>query len=202
MKIATNEKEFFVWVDPDDWMVNHNIGIVGGVGQEPPSPENTGPENLMFVFNPNHKQGDISRFHLGIINNYRIEYDLESFRHKFHPLLPSRLFAMYLFETREQASLYHSRQQAHVGRRVLKRGITSGPYVYSIHDSAWIDFLRAFHVLEADTLNVCWNGYWRGERMQDGKFESRGKPWIEPSIMEALFYGRINFPNKNVSVFD
>ena len=41
-----------------------------------------------------------------------------------------------------------------------------------------------------------------GERMEKIKFELRGAPWTEPSIMEVLFYGRINFPNKDVSVSD
>ena len=202
MKIENEQREFFVWVDPDDWMVRHNIGIVGGMAQPPPEPEVASPENLMFVFNPNHKQGDVSRFHLGVMRNYSIEYDLERFRHQVHPKLPSRLFAMYLFENREQASLYHNRNPVHVGRRVLKRGLTAGPYIYSVHDLTWITFLRAFHSIQPDTFHVCSNGYWRGERMEEKQFELRGAPWTEPSIMEVLFYGRINFPNKDPSVFD
>ena len=28
---GTEPKEFFVWVDPSDWMVKNNIGMVGGL---------------------------------------------------------------------------------------------------------------------------------------------------------------------------
>jgi hypothetical protein len=39
--------------------------------------------------------------------------------------------------------------------------------------------------------------------MEDrGPFQSMGHPWQPVSIMEALFYGRLDFPNKDVSVFD
>jgi hypothetical protein len=68
-------KEFFIWVDPQDWMVKHNIGLIGGIGQEPPP--DIAPADLAFVYNPNHKLGFVSRFHIGIIHDYSIEYDLE-----------------------------------------------------------------------------------------------------------------------------
>src|SRR3954447_22150170 len=60
---GTEPKEFFVWVDPSDWMVKNNIGMVGGLSSEPPAPDAAAPEHLMFVHNPNHKQGFVSRFH-------------------------------------------------------------------------------------------------------------------------------------------
>ena len=201
--MTTSEpKEFFIWIDPQDWMVSHNIGLVGGIGQEPP-PVGITPDDLTFVPNPNHKIGFISRFHRGITQDYGIEYDLERFRFERHASLPSRLFALFLFENRSEASRYHAIHPAHVGRRVLKRGITVGSHIYSVHDSAWIDFLRMGHSIDVDTFNYCWQGYWSGARMEDqGSFQSRGRPWKPTSIMEVLFYGRINFPNKDVSVFD
>lgn len=148
-------KEFFVWVDPDDSMVQHNIGLVGGIGQGEPNPEDSAPEHLMFVHNPNHRQGFVSRFHTGVLRNYMVEYDLERFRYERYRSYPSRLHAMYLFENKVEASQYHLRHPVHVGRRVLKRGVTLGQYAYSIHDSAWIDFLRLGHMMDVDTLNFC-----------------------------------------------
>ena len=163
------------WVDPDNWMVKNNVGIVGGIVQPPPPVANPAPEDLMFVFNRGNKQGDTSPFHLGVINQYRIEYDLERFRHERYPSTPSRLFAMFLFETRQEAETYRLDHANHVGNRTLKRGLTHGPYVYSTHDSAWIDFLRLMHMIDVDSLNVCWNGYWSGKRADAQKFEVDGE---------------------------
>jgi hypothetical protein len=201
MAARTEQREFFVWVNPDDFMAKHNIGVVGGIGQEPP-PQDFSPKDLLFIHNPNHKVGFVAPFHRGVIQDYGIEYDLERFRYENHRELPSRLFALYLFENRAEASKYHAQHPAHVGRRVLKRGITEGPYIYTVHDSAWIDFLRLPHSIDADTFNFCWRGYWSGARMEGHEFTSMGRPWKPISIMEALFYGRINFPNKDVHVFD
>jgi hypothetical protein len=202
MNIHSASRELFVWVNPNDWMAQLNSRMTGSFVQPSPGNDRTGVDNLMFVFNPRHTQTDISRFHLTVINNYRIEYDLEKFRHQFHPDLPSRLFAIFLFENRQDALLYRESHLPHVAERVLKRAVTVGEYIYSLHDLAWIDFLRELHVMDSETLNICWNGYWRGERMQDRRFESRGRVWNNPSIFEALFYGRIEFPNREISEAD
>lgn len=198
--LSSDVREFFVWVDPNDWMVKNNIGTVGGLGHTPP--EHPDPNDLMFVFNPNHKQGMVSRFHVGVIGSYAAEYDLERFRFQFHPGLPSRLHAMYLFENRRDANLYRKSHKNHVQGRILKRCVTAGPYVYSHHDLAWIDFLRAGHSMDAETLNFCWRNYWAGHRSEEFKMTSMGKPWIAKSITEILFYGRVNFPNKGLSKSD
>jgi hypothetical protein len=200
MTIMTEQKEFFIWVDPDDFMVRNNIGRVGSIAQGPP-PQNLSPNDLMFVHNPDHKVQFIARFHRGVIHDYSIEYEMERYRYEHNRELPSRLFALFLFENRVEASRYHAQHPAHVGRRVLKRGVTVGPYIYSAHDSAWIDYLRLPHSIDAETFDHCGRGYWSGARMEGG-FESMGEPWKPNSIMEALLYGRIDFPNKAVHVFD
>jgi hypothetical protein len=199
---GNDPKEFFVWIDPNDFLVQNNIGMVGGIAQPEPNPEDTAPEHLKFIHNPNHRQGFISRFHLNVMYNYGIEYDLERFRYENFKSFPSCLHAMYLFENKIEASRYYAKHPSHVGSRVLKRGVTAGPYLYSIHDSAWIDFLRLQHSMDADTFNFCWRGYWSGDRASNHTFQSMGKPWVAESIMEVLFYGRLNFSNKDVSVFD
>jgi hypothetical protein len=83
-----------------------------------------------------------------------------------------------------------------------KRGLTGGPYVYSLHDLCWIDFLRIDHSMDVDTLNYCWRAYWSGERVKDYPLQSMGQPWTAEPIFEALFYGRVNFPNKNLTASD
>ena len=84
----------------------------------------------------------------------------------------------------------------------MKRGVTSGLYCYSLHDAAWIDFLRLDHSLDADTLNFCWRGYWSGQRADSHSFQSFGKAWMPSTVMEALLYGRVDFPNKDLSKSD
>ncbi len=181
-------------------MVQHSIGLVGGIGHTPP--EHPDPADLMFVFNPKHRQGFVSRFHVGVINSYAVEYDLERFRFVRFPALPSRLHAMYLFEDREASERYRITHEGHIAGRLLKRGVTSGPYFFSRHDLAWIDFLRLGHSMDADTLNFCWHQYWSGGRVQDHQLTSMGKPWKAKSINECLFYGRVKFPNKCLSKSD
>ena len=88
-------KEFFVWVDPNDRMVKNNIGMVGGLGHVPPPPEDAAPEHLLFVHNPSNRQGIVSRFHVGVIKAYAVEYDMERFRYERFREYPSRLHAMY-----------------------------------------------------------------------------------------------------------
>ena len=110
------EKEFFLWVDPTDWMVQNNIGLAGGLGCAPP--ENADPANLMFVFNPNHRQGFVSRFHVGVINSYRVEYYLDQpIRH--FSTLPSRLHGMYPFEGLTEAERYRDTHASHISGRIL-----------------------------------------------------------------------------------
>uniref|UniRef100_UPI00352AA522 hypothetical protein n=1 Tax=Salmonella sp. M198 TaxID=3240293 RepID=UPI00352AA522 len=91
------------------------------LSQPPPSVEAALPENLMFVFNPDHKQGFVSRFHVGALKNYMIEYQLElernrspDFRH-----LPSRFHSLFLFESVDDAERYREGHGSHVGTRIL-----------------------------------------------------------------------------------
>lgn len=156
----------------------------------------------MFVFNPNHKQGFISRFHLGVINHYRIEYDLERYRIADFRDYPSRLHALFLFATVEDATTYQKAHPEHVHSRILKRGVTDGPHIFSTHDAAWIDFLRLGHSLDADTFSACARAYWRGLRADECELMSMGQPWEATSISEVLFYGRLSFPNKDLSRSD
>jgi hypothetical protein len=199
---GTEPKEFFVWVDPNDWMVRHNIGLIGGLAHSPPAPETAAPEHLIFVHNPNHRQGMVSRFHVGVVKSYAVDYDLERFRYERFRDYPSRFHAMYLFEDRQQAQRYRETHMDHVASRILKRGVTEGPYVYSLHDLNWIDFLRLSHMIDVDSLNHIWQWYWSGERVSDHPLESMGQPWTAQPIMEALFYGRVNFPNRSLDTSD
>jgi hypothetical protein len=92
----------------------------------------------------------VSRFHVGVIKSYAVEYDLEPFRYANFKDYPSRLHSKYLFKSREEAQRYRETHVDHVSTRILKRGVTGGPYVYSLHDLGWVDFLRIGHSMDVD----------------------------------------------------
>ena len=194
--------DFFVLVDPDNFLVQISMGRAGGFLGGPLEAGDDTPGNLMFLPNPNLRPIGVTPFHLRITQHYRAEYNLELLRHQAFSLHPSRLHALFLFDCREDAERYRELHPKHVGGRVLKRGVSAGRYKYSAHDGAWIDFLRIGHSVDEDTMEGCGRGYWLGRKADEVEFHSMGKPWEAQSFREILFYGRINFPNRDPSVAD
>ena len=201
MATSANVRDFYVWVNPNDFMIQHNLGLVGSFCGGPIIPGIDGPEGLLYIPNPNPKAREcsVSPFHLGLIRDYQVEYNLESLRYHSFRHLPSRLQALFLLDSREDANRYRDAHPDHVMGRILKRAETRGQYTYSIHDSAWIRFLRLPHSKDETTINQCGNGYWSGAPITAGEFTSMGKPWTTSSVMEVLFYGQVAFPNKQLT---
>jgi hypothetical protein len=114
---STGPKDFWVWVNPQNWLVRHQIQVVGGFfsGSLELSERKS---NLMFLPNPDF-EGDVTPFQHGVMREYMAEYNLEMGRisHKFDAY-PSRLNAIYLFESEEAAHKYKDRHLAHVGDRI------------------------------------------------------------------------------------
>ena len=187
-----------MWVNPCNFLVKHNAGLVGSFSGGPLSEGYDTPDNLQFIPNPNYMPGAISPFHLGLIRNYQVEYELESIRYNSFKRYPSRLHALYLLESREAAEQYKEAHREHVKGRILKRGITCGNYKYSCHDAGWIDFLR--QAFSLDEFSICANNYWRGEKITnpENQFIVQGNPWSGVSITEILYYGRLDFPDKQL----
>ena len=75
----------------------------------------------MFTPNPDF-EGDITPFQHGIMREYMAEYNLEKGR-EFHNFksYPSRLNAIYLFDSEEEANKYKVRHTNHVDGRILKK---------------------------------------------------------------------------------
>lgn len=196
------EREFFVWVEPNNFLVRHNmmLGFFGG----PLRPGDDDPNFLMFVENPNKRGVGISPFHLGVTQNYRVEYNLDRFRFHAFRDLPSRLHALFLFESREEALRYREIHPEHVQVRVLKRAVSEGAYKFSVHDGAWVDFLRIPQGMDDAAIHECNKAYWRGELAEQygNAFRSVGQPWKPASFREVLYYGRIQFPNRDPSAPD
>jgi hypothetical protein len=194
--------DFFVWVNPNDFMVRHNAGLVGSFSGGPLDQSSDGPESLLFIQNPNPRPSALSPFHLGVVSYYLVEHWLEQYRWANCRVLPSRLHALFLLPTRIEAERYASIHPEHVRERVLKRVRSVGGWKTSKHDASWIDFLRLRHSKDQETIDFCTQRYWDGARAEDAKFISCGTPWKAESATEVLFYGRVDFVNRDLKRSD
>ena len=199
---GAEEREFFVWVDPKNFLIQHNLGLIGGFSGGPMEAGQDTPDYLQFVPNPNVLPGFLSPFHNGVIRQYRVEYNLEMFRFRNFPTHPSRLHAIYLLDTRESADEYRNTHPEHVDGRILKRAVTQGGYKFSRHDANWIDFLRLDNMKDQATFDECHQRYWLGESVKEHNFMHLGAPWQANSVMEILFYGRLSFPDRGLAQDD
>ena len=93
---------------------------------------------------------------------------------------------------------YKERHTGHVTGRVLKKVRTAGPYIYSTHDSSWVDFLRLDHSCEDETIHDVTQAYWRGGKVEGCQLKSMGKPWSKFPIVEVLYLGRIDFYDRSL----
>lgn len=189
--------DFWVWINPSSFLVRHQISVAGcffsagSVGR--------GPSNLPFVPNPAFK-GDISPFSIGVTHHYTAEYNFEINREHYFPDYPSRLNAIYLLRSENEAMAYKERHMGHVGGRVLKKVHSVGAYAYSEHDSSWVDFLRLNHSCDDQTIYDATQAYWRGVNVSDCSLRSMGKAWTESLITEVLYLGRIDFYDRALPI--
>ncbi len=190
-----HSEDFWVWVNPDNWLVKHQITVTGGFTSGGLIKEKK--SNLMFIPNPEF-EGDISAFHHGITRDYLAEYNLEQGRERYFTKYPSRLNAIYLFKSEEEAYKYNDRHKWHVGDRKLKKCYSKVSLGYSIHDLSWVDFLRLPHSVDVKSLDYISRAYWSGQKVEDSRLESMGKPWIQKPIFEVLFLGRVEFYDRNI----
>ena len=188
------ERNFFVWVDPNNFLVKHNIESVGCFVSNC-FPNNT--EQLMFIPNPSFK-GAVSPFQNNITKVLRAEYNLEISRNYYFAGYPSRLEAIFLLPDEEEAHKYKKRYIEHVNNRILKKVKTVGEYICSFHDSSWIDFLRLGHGMDEESIHQATNMYWNGGCVRDNQLSSCGKEWTEDPIIEILFLGRVDFYDKHL----
>jgi hypothetical protein len=135
--ISLERRDFFVWVDPQNFLVKHNAGLAGSftggpIGDAPP-----GPAGLMFIANPQPPAISITPFHSSVVNWYRVEYNLENARAFEFKQLPSRFHALFLLQSRKEAERYKAAHPDQVASRILKRVQTVGAYLYSIHDASF-----------------------------------------------------------------
>jgi len=189
--------DFYIWVDTENWLVKYHLQHInqffsGGLVGE----KNT---NLMFIPNPEFKGRDVSVFHQGLLWNYLPEYNLELSRLKDFTEYPSRLNALYLFPTEENAQKYAQLHPEHISGRVMMKCKSKGSCLYSIHDLGWIDFLRNSLMIDDKSMDNIAKSYWSGVKVIDCKLESLGKPWTQEPITEVLLIGVVEFYNHSIS---
>ncbi len=190
-------KDFYVWINPQNFLIRHQIQATGcfssGGDLEPRE------TNLMFIPNPKFK-GDIVPFQFNIMQKYIVEYNFELSHESYFLQYPSRLNAIFLFYSEEEAQKYKERHFHHVGNRILKKVKSVGRCLYSQHDSSWVDFVRLGHCMEKDSINSCCKAYWQGINVENCELESLGQPWTQSSIIETLFLGRIEFYDRSLPI--
>ncbi|MEZ0208688.1 MAG: hypothetical protein ACAH17_00725 [Candidatus Paceibacterota bacterium] len=188
-------KDFWVWVNPTHWHVRHQIQVVGCfISAGLIEPKTT---NIPFIPNPNFN-GDVSPFTVGVTIQYRAEFNFEIHREHAFSDYPSRLNAVYLLLSEEEAMEYQKRHPQHVEGRILKKVRTNGRYGYSVHDSSWVDFLRQPLSFDDQTVQAVTHSYWQGVKVEQVELTSMGKPWTQSPIIEALFLGRIDFYDRSL----
>ena len=175
-------------------MIRHQVGLIGTFTSVPSEPS---VPSLMFLPNPEFMTF-ISPFQSSLLQNYIAEFNLELSRQHSFGTYPGRLQAIFLLNSADEAKKYADRHPDHVGNRLLKRCTTVGAYHYSIHDSAWVNFLRIGHSMDPATLNFVGRGYWSGERVADHELMSMGQKWSDEPILEVLFLGRVDFSDKSL----
>lgn len=197
--MSSEPRDFFVWVNPSDFLVQHNAGVVGSFTGGPIVEAPGGPAGLLYIANPNPPAISVSPFHLGVVNWYRVEYNLENHRNFEFKNYPSRFHALFLLPHRAEAERYRDTHPEHVKGRILKRVQSFGQYAFSVHDASWIDFLREAHSMDDETIAACNRAYWSGKQTKDCQLISKGQPWQGISVMEILFYGRVDFVNREMT---
>lgn len=190
-------KDFYIWINPKNWLVRHQIETVGGFFSGRSLTERK--TNLMFIPNPEFK-GDITLFQLNLMQKYIVEYQFEICREAFFKEYPSRLNAIFLFHSEEEAQKYKERNINHVQGRILKKVKSIGSYIYSKHDSSWVDFMRLAITMDKQSINDSCKTYWSGINVKSCELLSKGEPWTEDPIIETLFLGRIDFYDKNLAI--
>ena len=165
--------KFFIFVNQLNPMTYHNLNITGRFVSGAFESISFSQENFeKFVsgklrFLPYEPcimdQVALSPYFLTAINDYRIEYDIEVHREKFHPLYPSRLSAIYAFknyETCENVSKKYHWPLSEVRRfRLIEHQLNRIVKVNMEHISL---ARHAYKVTMLDDIFRLWEGYWQG----------------------------------------
>jgi hypothetical protein len=183
---GSRSREFWLWADLDEPLVRQGLANSGrfvsacGVG--------TQQVVLPFIENPGFL-GPLSPFGLNVVREYAAEYRLELARLRHFLEYPSRLSAIFLLNSEDDARRYAEHHPQQTRTRELLRAWCEGPCRYSEHDSRWIDVLRTTD--QAHAPNEMAHGYWRGEPVPPPVLEAARLPTGPQPLSEVLFLGEM-----------
>jgi len=92
-------RDFWLWVDPRDWLARHTITLTGAFVS---SPADASAPALMFLPNPAFNTF-IGPFQNNLLRNYIGEYNLELTRSSSFSQYPCRLQAIFLIGSENDA---------------------------------------------------------------------------------------------------
>ena len=122
-----------------------------------------------------------SPFLMSTVGNYRVEYDVESFRERHHPLLPSRLSAIYAFGSADACKLACDRYQWDI-RQVRRFRLRD----HILNRVARVDMeLISLARQSYGMPDAFCQHYWSGRSAQIGEYEPLWEYLIE-GVLERL----------------
>jgi hypothetical protein len=119
---------------------------------------------LPFIPNPGMSTGFLSPFLVNTVNNYRVEYDAELTRRAYYRNAPSRLTAIYAFESLvdcEEASRRWGWPLTGVQRFKVEHAVRAARVNMEIVSLARLCYSRAMQ--DAQSVERIWRSYWSGE---------------------------------------
>lgn len=189
-----DEEKFYLWINPKNYIIFHNVHFTGLITSNPMlSEQSTKEDNLLFIPNPNYKNF-ITPYQNNIIKRIRAEYWLEFYR---PPEYPSRLQALYIFNSECDAKQYKEFHPDHVKGRILISGSAINNYLYSIHDSGWFDYLCKDASIDNETIRYCATEYWKGTEVEHAQLTIYGHYWSQKPTLEVLYYGSLKITDKD-----
>lgn len=152
------------------------------------------PDATYFQFIPNPDfSGTLSLFQMSVTQWYSVEFNLEQARLKFFPQCPSRLSAIYVFDSRAEAEkadkVYgFSKERDLVKLRPVNPHILCN---YCRHDMRFIDALRNPEIHAWENLEEALKSYWAGLELR--AYEFQNKRIESDPIWEVLYDGALEF---------
>jgi hypothetical protein len=180
-------REFWLWADLDEPLVRE--GLAGSGRFVSACEVGTQQVVLPFIENPGFL-GPLSPFGLNVVREYQAEYRLELARLRRVLEYPSRLSAIFLLNTEDDAWRYAEFHAQQTRSRQLLRAWCEGTCHYSEHDSRWIDVLRAADLPHA-ARNEMAHGYWQGDPVPSEVLARARLPRGPHGPSEVLFVGEI-----------
>ena len=167
-------EEFYIFVDQLNLITAHNFKFTKTFS--------SGAANscvLDKVFEEKYKEGSArylpyklcetdyispSPYLLSTINNYRIEYDAETYRKQNYPLYPSRLSAIYAFGCIEMCKIVAEKYRWSLGNvhkfRLKNWPLTRIAKVNMEHVSL-ARLAYKVSTMQQESIEYLWAGYWR-----------------------------------------